>query len=280
MHHLVPIFAASFLMLAGVAEAAGAAPPAVPIHEIPLPSFEPPKIVGQPIRHPVAAAPVPPVNLGEAGWLERLWTDPIATFSMAVALFALALATFSYFQLRPLRHTASAARDSAAALPALERAYVFLTVEGTNIEPVLLEARANIGAEMAPMTVDGLSVHYRYENHGNTPAVIRAASVEFAHLTLLPSDLRYRDTPVDDEIVIRGGEANPRDKAETRYLTTPLTQEDVIRLSNGDSFLWFYGHIAYDDIFGKDHETAFCWYYDGLAKSFYQYGGRRYNYRT
>jgi hypothetical protein len=133
---------------------------------------------------------------------------------------------------------------------------------------------------MALMTVDGLSVHYRYENHGNTPAVIRAASVEFAHLTRLPSDLRYRDTPVDDEIVIRGGEANPRDKAETRYLTTPLTQEDVIRLSNGESFLWFYGHIVYDDIFGKGHETAFCWYYDDLAKSFYQYGGRRYNYRT
>jgi hypothetical protein len=54
----------------------------------------------------------------------------------------------------------------------------------------------------------------------------------------------------------------------------------VIRLSNGESFLWFYGHIVYDDIFGKGHETAFCWYYDGLAKSFYQYGGRRYNYRT
>jgi hypothetical protein len=280
MRHLVPILAASFLMLAGVAEAAGAAPPAVPMHEIPLPSFEPPKIVGQPIRHPVAAAPVPPVNLGEAGWLERLWKDPIATFSMAVALFALALATFSYFQLRPLRLTASAARDSAAALPALERAYVFLTVEGTNIEPLLLEARANIGAEMAPMTVDGLSVHYRYENHGNTPAIIRAASVEFAHLTVLPSDLRYGDTPVDGEIVIRGGEANPRDKAETRYLTTPLTQEDVIRLSNGESFLWFYGHVVYDDIFGKGHETAFCWYYNGPAKSFYQYGGRRYNYRT
>jgi hypothetical protein len=280
MRHLVLILTASILMLAGVAQAAGAAPPAVPMHEIPLPSFEPPKIVGQPIRHPVAAAPVPPVNLGEAGWLERLWTDPIATFNMALALFALALATFSYFQLRPLRHTAFAARESAAALSALERAYVFLTVEGTNIDPLLLEARANIGAEMAPMTVDGFSVDYRYENHGNTPAVIRAASVEFAHLTLLPSDLRYRDTPVDDEIVIRGGEANPRDKVETRYLTTPLTQEDVIRLSNGESFLWFYGHIVYDDIFGKGHETAFCWYYDGPAKSFYQYGGRRYNYRT
>jgi hypothetical protein len=199
---------------------------------------------------------------------------------MAVALFSLALATFSYFQLRPLRHTVSATINSAAALPALERAYVFLTVEGTTIEPLLLEARGNIGAEMAPMTIDGLSVHYRYENHGNTPAVIRAASVEFAHLPVLPSDLRYSDTPVDGEIVIRGGEANPRDKAETRYLTTPLTQEDVIKLSNGESFLWLYGHILNDDIFGEGHETAFCWYYDGLAKSFYPYGGRRYNYRT
>jgi hypothetical protein len=46
----------------------------------------------------------------------------------------------------------------------------------------------------------------------------------------------------------------------------------VIRLSNGESFLWFYGQIVYDDISGKANETAFCWcYYDG-DKSFTEYG--------
>jgi hypothetical protein len=113
MHRFALVLAASFLILVGAAEAVGAALPAVPIHAIPLPSFELPKIVGQPIRRPVAAAPVPPVSLGEVSWWERLWTDPTATFTAAVALFTACLVAVSAYQGMQLSRTASIA-DRAA----------------------------------------------------------------------------------------------------------------------------------------------------------------------
>lgn len=92
--------------------------------------------------------------------------------------------------------------------------------------------------KMHPMTIDDLAISYRLENQGMTPAVIKAVSVEFLHLTELPRDLRYSDQPIDSEIVVRGGEQWPSsgDTAWFRYLATPLTQEAVISLSGHRAF--------------------------------------------
>ena len=160
----MPILTASFLMLAGVAEAVGAALPSVPTHEIPLPSFEPPKIVGQPVRHPVAAAPVPTVSLGEGSWWWRLWTDPIATFTMAVAIFTASLAAVSIYQGVQLRRTALAARISAEtaerALVHLDRPHVFVD----NLFPRVLLSSHRPHIPYVEFTIN---------NYGRSPGIIK-----------------------------------------------------------------------------------------------------------
>lgn len=103
------MLATLLLVLSGTAEVEGIELPTVPTHEIPKPSAEPPKIVGQPIPHPPPAA-----RLAEtASWWERLWTDPVATFTMAVALFTLCLVAVSAYQGKQLSRTASVANRAA-----------------------------------------------------------------------------------------------------------------------------------------------------------------------
>jgi Cu2+-containing amine oxidase len=43
---------------------------------------------------------------------------------------------------------------------------------------------------------------------------------------------------------------------------TTITDEESIELQCGNAFLWFYGHLVYEDIFGHAHETRFCWRYN------------------
>jgi hypothetical protein len=62
-----------------------------------------------PISHP----PTAEHGLEKGSWRERLWTDPVATFTMAVALFTLLLAIVSAYQGVQLRRSASIA-DRAA----------------------------------------------------------------------------------------------------------------------------------------------------------------------
>lgn len=112
MLRLGPVFAALFIALFSTPGAAGATLPTVPAHQIPLPAFAQPKVIGQPIPHP------PPNGLGthaaeQGGWWKGLWTDPVATFTMAVAFFTLCLVAVSAYQGKQLSRTATIAARAA-----------------------------------------------------------------------------------------------------------------------------------------------------------------------
>jgi hypothetical protein len=56
-------------------------------------------------------------------------------------------------------------------------------------------------------------------------------------------------------------------------------------IDGGHIFVWFYGRMTYEDIFGNSRETRFRWRYNGLAKgssglSFMRSGGKPHNERT
>src|SRR6266850_5233497 len=129
---------------------------------------------------------------------------------------------------------------------------------------------------------------YQFANHGKTPAVVKLISASLIHLSELPETISYIDKIELDEFVIRGGEIYPTplrrmsridDRAfpfaEDRMvyfrseepMEAPLNHNAIVNLQAGNSFLWFYGHIVYDDVFGLEHETAFCWRYNGVANS-------------
>jgi hypothetical protein len=54
-------------------------------------------------------------------------------------------------------------------------------------------------------------------------------------------------------------------------LEKPIALYEARSILDGRSFLWFYGRVVYKDVFGKSHETRFCWIYNGMEKSFHQY---------
>lgn len=194
--------------------------------------------------------------------------------------------------------TVSISRQTAEALPALERAYVFIEIDSEfsrHIESILDRADQNA------------DIDYQFVNHGKTPAVIRAMSADFHHWTDFPKKIRYIDEPLSGEIVVPAGEIYPEPinrvatTLQSRMATTagyapptkiyfqkqkslnePLDAEAIRSIQEGISFLWFYGHVVYNDVFEKPHETRFCWVYNGRAKSFHQYnrGDEGLNHRT
>jgi hypothetical protein len=200
--------------------------------------------------------------------------------------------------LKVAQSNAKAARDSADALPRLERAYVFLEIDPDfpkSIKSILDDHQLkDEGLKDGASTT--ATVKYQFVNHGKTPAVIKSMSAEFHHWTKLPEEIRYIDNQMIGEIVIRASEIWPPAKPETKKhifeeqgvsgvpdfyffqkqlpLLDGIDSEAARSLRHPHSFLWFYGHIVYDDVFGTEHETRFCWYYNGLANSFQRYDRR------
>jgi hypothetical protein len=196
---------------------------------------------------------------------------------------------------------AKAARDSADALPALERAYIFIDIEPEFVDTicfsfeVLGRASQRPGGDAAVVTPPP-TILYQFINHGKTPAILKAASAEFHHWTDLPQQIHYFDKLLGREIAIRSGDTYPLPaersvtSSEARFialtgdipvtrkfyqigqpLTEPIDTNAARSIQSGDSFLWFYGRVIYEDVFRKHHETCFCWRYDGRLNSFEQY---------
>src|SRR5258708_7830325 len=109
MPYPVLVLAALLLTLSGDPRVSGADLPSVPTHEIAEPGATQPKIIGLPIAHP--RSPNQPPE--KESWSEHLWTDPTATFTMAVAIFTLCLVIVSAYQGKQLSRTASIAARAA-----------------------------------------------------------------------------------------------------------------------------------------------------------------------
>jgi hypothetical protein len=182
--------------------------------------------------------------------------------------------------------SAKAARDSADALPKLERAYIFI-----DIDPRFAQG---IEATIPSATTTSPTIKFQRINHGKTPAVIKAISVEFCHLTELPEEITYIPESVTHEIVVASGQIYPRPldledhgKMGQLYygvgsprftyfrehvtIRSPITFEDARNIKAGQRFLWFYGRVLYEDVFTEAHETRFCWRYDGRTNTFEPY---------
>lgn len=193
---------------------------------------------------------------------------------------------------------ARAARDSADALPALERAYIFVEIDPNAVKAIdsIIRAFQDRHEGMPTSAPSELVVGYQLINHGKTPAIIKAMSAYFMHRADFPQQINYTDVSLPGEIVVQAGEIYPPpiEKAVTsidaRLSDTtgvappthlhyqkrqPLSQlidaEAARSVQHGHSFLWFYGHALYEDVFGRPHETRFCWFYNRIANRYQQY---------
>jgi hypothetical protein len=232
-----------------------------------------------------------------AGFMERHNGAVTAVATIVIATFTVVLAIVTRRAARLTRIAANAARDSADALPALERAYVFIEIEQNFIEAmrtIIQQSQDNREAAKAGNSVIVHTmprVNHQFVNHGKTPAIVKAISAELIHQAAMP-EARYVGEPITGEIVIPAGQIYPAPaeikgppalnqyfKKTTNLASRIIDADSADDLRAGRSFLWFYGHVVYDDVFGKEHETRFCWCYDWLASTFQQYGKEK-NRRT
>jgi len=150
---------------------------------------------------------------------------------------------------------AEAAEKSADALPAMERAYVFVEVRRKNPK-ARLTINFNTFCEIV------------IRNYGKTPAIVRFVET-FANVFYgITPEIEIKRTgiiPKIERIIVSGGEE------VINVDTTSISEEkwgDVA--NNPNARLLCYGLVQYEDIFGKSHDTSWCWWLNLITtKDFY-----------
>jgi hypothetical protein len=67
-----------------------------------------------------------------------------------------------------------------------------------------------------------------------------------------------------------------------RHLTIkdaePMDDATADQIEGGGLFVYFFGHVIYQDVFGNEQEIQFCW---RLSRDgFEEWGGREHNHRS
>jgi hypothetical protein len=245
-----------------------------------LSKFPPPNAeLHQNIKCGKAGEEYPQGHYWKCFW-ERTTDDPVALLTLGLLFFAGGQALLFLWQLDLIRkgladtkNAADAAKKSADALPALERAYMFIETRN------LVFPRGN---KLYPETTPGeeqVSIFFQFVNHGRTPAVITSLDTNFEILTEAPDNtlsippnmILENDTVVEPSVA--WGKT-------TKKLGRALDSCALKALEQGHAFMWLYGSLTYQDIFGESRITRFRWRYDGRLKWFHACGGKPYNERT
>lgn len=205
-------------------------------------------------------------------------TKTIAYFTIFLVLVGISQAVIFWKQAHLLGETlnetksaaeatnksANAARDSADALPTLERAYIFVKnvsfIPPTTVTALLLESY-NGG-----IVVDKNSFKVIVENYGKTPAIIkRVEGIGKVFTGAIPylQGIQHPNTPEQIRIVAI-------QKDESFIFDFDIEDNETIdKVNSLQHKLVAIGCIQYEDIFGKLHETGFCWWYEPDSRDFY-----------
>lgn len=218
------------------------------------------------------------------------WVDNRHDFVTAGATVVIALFTITlWFATRGLLEAAktdaaislkaaNAAQQSAEALPALERGYVFIRPELGWSEQTQQRPANEVGPRLP--NLHSAHVNCSFINHGRTPVVLWQYEVDFRLLSHPQEpDNTTEPRPIhlfpDGHIFEQGKRWRPDHKE-----LLPFDQATMDAIDDGHIFVWFYGRMTYEDIMGRTQQTRFRWCYNGLAQSFMPRGGKPYNERT
>jgi len=115
------------------------------------------------------------------------------------------------------------------------------------------------------------------KNYGKTPAVLKEISHDLQHWSNPPDELRYLPirTMPKERAVVAGASSEPLQC----ILVAPLTEASAATIRTGDSFLWLYGRVVYDDAFGREREHRFLYRYR-MGYGFQPYYYKDYNTTT
>jgi hypothetical protein len=157
------------------------------------------------------------------------------------------------------RQAAEAASTNARAAIAAERAYLFIVIDRDSIE-MYSGSPKEIPPDVLTDYAKYLSVRFIIKNFGKTPAIVKQISHQIMHYAELPEALEY--APDLDTVIPPLGEGESSDVITAGPHST-ITVHDAKFAIMGDSAIWFYGYIIYDDVFGSEIQLRFRWKYCG-----------------
>jgi hypothetical protein len=194
------------------------------------------------------------------------------TAVVAVATFLQAIFLFKSF--RETRKAANAAKDSADALPMLERAYIFVNKVRSNTIIMPTPDEYYYGASRIRLNKNSFEVVI--ENYGKTPAIVkRIEAVANVFSGAIPHivGIQYPNMPEITRIIAS-------QKGHSFNFDFDIEDNQTLeKISSLERKLVCIGCIQYEDIFGNPHETGFCWWYEPDTEDFCFYDHPN-NYRT
>ncbi|HTC19085.1 MAG TPA: hypothetical protein VK690_08220 [Stellaceae bacterium] len=188
------------------------------------------------------------------GFRERLVSDPVAIFTLLLALGTFWLGFIS-------NKAASAAKAAAEALPIVERAYVYpVVVSVVGMAEYIDESTIYF---LNPDQIDKprpetRDIAFKIKNYGKTPAILKSV---FAGLGVWP---------IGAEIGLSIPEATlgPMDITSdfTAAMQVGLTRNQAKHILAYEAHLGFSGTIVFDDIWGNENTTTFLFVWDNEIK--------------
>lgn len=164
--------------------------------------------------------------------------------------------------------TADAAEKSARVAESSLSPFIALCIEESRIE---WELAREDGTRVVGYW-DDPHIRFHFKNYGRTPAIIGAIKAEFddGQSPPDPSQIMVSFALGREHIVTEGG-------VTTTLHTQPkmMTPELKQRLELGFTHLWLYGTVEFDDMFGNEFVSEFCWQYDGPQSVLAPYDGDR-----
>jgi hypothetical protein len=156
---------------------------------------------------------------------------------------------------------AGAAARAVAATRVIERAYLYPLIDGDGVADTIMTVKnvhdhgfKHMAGNLAPW------VRISLKNFGKTPGTLIYGE---ANLRLMPSSGAPEDPEplsIDHDYVLGSDETTPT--PFTRKLSRDLTNDEAIKLEDGELGLVLAGYIKFRDIWGETHERGFSFSYD------------------
>src|SRR5262249_7851863 len=153
-----------------------------------------------------------------------------------------------------------AATLSAKAFMSAERATLSVQINSETVADLVGKyagSDRSVGTLSTELAAPGLA--YSFRNIGRTAAILKELS---NHLVLQPesppaADYRIRETMPEDLVV----EAGKTSAVLGCLMEDAFTVEKAVDFQNWRSAFWFYGHVKFEDAFGRAHEWRwrFCY---------------------
>jgi hypothetical protein len=170
----------------------------------------------------------------------------------------------SFFSFRAIKRQADIAAQAATAAQDAARAAERNTEALINIERPFLIVTGVRYDVLPGTTPDGRSesashVHFSFKNFGHSPAwtiALGGSFKAFAKTSDLPREPEYGTI---EEVDSYGIVFPPAQEREILNITHEGPEDEFSTVIAGELFWFAYGFVRYKDIFGRTHETRFCY---------------------